>query len=666
MKALTRLLIANRGEIAVRIARTARRLGITSIAVCSDPERNSPHVEACDEYVPLGGDTPAESYLHAERLIRAARAAGADAIHPGYGFLAENAAFAAAVEAAGLVFVGPGPAAIAAMGDKARARRAAAADGISVVPGYDGDAQDAATLAAAGGRIGYPLMVKAAAGGGGRGMRRVSNASDLPAALRAAASEARKAFGDDRLILERVVPAPRHVEIQVFGDRHGNVIHLGERDCSVQRRFQKIIEEAPSPAVDAVLRERMGQAAIAIARGIGYVGAGTVEFLLDASGHYYFMEMNTRLQVEHAVTERVTGLDLVELQLRIARGEPMPVAQHDVRIDGHAVEVRLCAEEPADDFLPRTGEVLDWRADELVRCDHALRRGLAISPEYDSLLAKLIAHGTTRTEALDRLAYALDRTVLLGVPSNRAFLARVLRHPAFVANTGISTGFIAEQFGDDAARAAVPDAPTWSLAAWLSAAAAPESQDVSATWRGWVVGRPLPVPWHIEWEAPQALRGVERSRAGRVRLDPGGAQIECDADVTPVRGQPVAERCDGEAEVGGQTMRYRYTWQRSTLWLCTRLGDFQFRCRRREARRAADAAAAAADDLRAAINGRVVDVAVAPGAAVAVGQRLLVLEAMKMEHEVRAPRSGHVATIEVRVGEQVAPGQTLVRLQRGA
>ena len=665
MTTLARLLIANRGEIAARIARSARRMGITTIAVYSDADRDSPHVGACDESVAIGGETPAESYLLIERIIAAARASQADAIHPGYGFLAENPAFAAAVAAAGLVFVGPPPAAIAAMGDKARARQRMAAAGIPVVPGYDGDDQAEAALSAAASRIGFPVMVKAAAGGGGRGMRLVASAAELPAALRAAASEAAKAFGDGRLILERAIVEPRHVEIQVLADSAGGVIHLGERDCSVQRRHQKIVEEAPSPAVDPALRERMGQAAVAVAREIGYVSAGTVEFLLERTGRFYFMEMNTRLQVEHPVTELVTGIDLVELQLRIARGEQLPLAQGDLRLTGHAVEVRLCAEEPADDFLPRLGEVLDWRCDGLTRCDHALAPGLAVTPFYDSMLAKVIAHGATRAEAVERLARALDRTVLLGVPSNRAFLARVLRHPAFADGADVSTAFIDRHFADGASRAEPPGPDVWWLAAWLSVAAAPEGAAIADAWRSWAIGRPLPVPWRLDWDAPEALQGRERLRSGRAILATTGAVLEHGEERARLQGRPVAARTDGEVDLDGRSVAYRYVWHRRSLWLHTRAGDYRFDCRRRDPLLLADPAAAAGGDARAAINGRVIEVAVTEGVEVVAGQRLLVLEAMKMEHEVRAARPGRVRTVDVRVGEQVAPGQALVRFERG-
>ncbi|MCX7902469.1 MAG: ATP-grasp domain-containing protein, partial [Burkholderiaceae bacterium] len=441
------LLIANRGEIAIRIARAARALGIRTIAVYSDPDRDAPHVHACDEAIAIGGARPADSYLRIDRLLEAARAAGAQAVHPGYGFLAESAAFAQAVQNAGLIFIGPPPAAIAAMGDKSAARQRAAALGVPVLPGYDGAAQDDATLAQQARRIGFPVMIKAAAGGGGRGMRLVRDEADFAAALAQARSEARAAFGDDRLLLERALSAPRHVEIQVFADTHGACLFLGERDCSVQRRHQKIVEEAPCPVLTPEVRRAMGEAAVRLARAIDYVGAGTVEFLYE-DGAFYFMEMNTRLQVEHPVTEAVTGIDLVQWQLRVAAGEALPWTQQEVlaRFEqgGHAIEVRLCAEEPAADFMPRTGTIVQFAPPPPpVRFDHALREGLAISPFYDSMLGKLIAHALTRAEAARALATALDRTVVFGVPTNRAYLARVLRTADFLAGR-TSTAFVAQ------------------------------------------------------------------------------------------------------------------------------------------------------------------------------------------------------------------------------
>jgi geranyl-CoA carboxylase alpha subunit len=416
------LLIANRGEIALRAARTARRLGLRTIAVYSDADRDAPHVRACDDAVRI------DSYLSIESILRAP----GEAVHPGYGFLAENPAFAEAVAGAGRIWVGPPPEAMRALGDKANAKRLAAKAGVPVLPTYEG-------------KLEYPLVVKALAGGGGRGMRLVRFAKELDAALASAKSEAEHAFGDGRLLLEKAVLAPRHVEMQVFADGKGNCIHFGERDCSVQRRHQKLIEESPSPAVDAKLRAKLGAAAIAVARAAGYVGAGTMEFLLDAERNYWFIEANARLQVEHPVTEAVTGLDLVEWQLRVAAGEPLALRQEDIRFDGHAIEARLCAEDPARDFLPQSGRLALWRPATGVRIDHALESGMEITPFYDSLLAKLVAHGRTRAAAREKLAAALDETLALGLPTNKAFLAAVLRDPVF-AKGAATTALLAERF----------------------------------------------------------------------------------------------------------------------------------------------------------------------------------------------------------------------------
>jgi geranyl-CoA carboxylase alpha subunit len=658
-----RLLIANRGEIVTRIARTARQMGIATVAVHSDADRASVHVAACDDAVSLGGLAAADSYLRVDKLLEAARSSGADAIHPGYGFLSENAAFAAAVTAAGLVFVGPPSTAIDAMGDKARARQRMAAAGIAVVPGYDGDDQDLAILQHEADRIGYPVMVKAAAGGGGRGMRLVQSATDLPDALRSAAAEAAKSFGDGRLILERAVVEPRHVEIQVFADAHGNVLHLGERDCSVQRRHQKVIEESPSPAVNAELRVRMGAAAVAVAREIGYVGAGTVEFLLDRAGHFYFMEMNTRLQVEHPVTECVTGLDLVEWQLRVARGERLPLRQDEVQLRGHAIEVRLCAESPTDDFLPGSGKVVDWSPPTGVRCDHALRAGAEVTAWYDSMVAKLIAHAPTRGQCIDQLAAAVDRTVLLGLQSNRAFLGRLLRHESFRAGLDVSTAFIEQQFGAAATRQPQPDAKLWALAAWISVAGAPEAECTPPAWRNWSTSRPLPQPWRLRWHAPAALTGATPEMHGRLYLTPCSAQVEHAAGQLQLQAVPVTAGVQTKAVIDGEHVDYRYAWSGATLWLHTAQGDYAFDCRRRESARSSEADGAAALEVRAAINGRVVEVAAVAGAVVAKGDRLVVLEAMKMEHEIRAARAGRIAQVGTRVGDQVVPGQVLVRYE---
>ena len=455
------LLIANRGEIALRIARTARRMGLHTVAVYSDADRDAPHVRAADDAVHIGPASPRESYLNIDAILRAA----GDAVHPGYGFLSENPAFAERVLQSGRLWVGPPPAAMRALGDKAIAKKLAAASGVPVLPTYER-------------KPGFPLVIKAVAGGGGRGMRLVRSAAELDAALASARSEAEHAFGDGRVILERALLAPRHVEVQVFADAHGHCIHLGERDCSVQRRHQKLVEESPSPAVDAKLRAKLGAAAIAVARAAGYVGAGTVEFLLDAQGGFWFIEVNARLQVEHPVTEMLTGLDLVEWQLRVAAGEPLPLGQEDIRFDGHAIEARLCAEDPARDFLPQAGRLALWQPAGDVRVDHALESGMEIPPYYDSLIAKLIGHGRTRAEACEKLAAALDATVALGVTTNKSFLAAVLRDPVF-AGPGATTAFLAERF----AGWKVPEVDE-RFARGLYAAACAEAAGYGE-WSGW-------------------------------------------------------------------------------------------------------------------------------------------------------------------------------------
>jgi geranyl-CoA carboxylase alpha subunit len=417
------VLVANRGEIALRVMRTAKRMGLRTIAVYSDADRDAPHVRAADEAVHIGGSAPKDSYLNIEAILRA----GGDAVHPGYGFLSENAAFAEAVQKSGRTWIGPPPAAIRAMGDKASAKAIAAKAGVPVLPTYDKDPE-------------FPVMIKALAGGGGRGIRIVFSPPEHEQALKSARSEAEHSFGDSRVLLEKALLNPRHVEVQVFADSRGNCIHLGERDCSVQRRHQKLIEESPSPAVDPELRQAMGAAAVAAARAVGYVGAGTVEFLLE-DGKFWFMEMNTRLQVEHPVTEAITGLDLVEWQLRVAAGEPLPAKQEEIRFSGHAIEVRLCAEDPEQDFLPQAGTLARWAPSPAVRVDHALEPGMEIPPFYDSMIAKLIAHAPTRDQARAKLAAALDETVADGVPTNKSFLASVLRDHRF-ASGAATTGFL--------------------------------------------------------------------------------------------------------------------------------------------------------------------------------------------------------------------------------
>src|SRR5579863_10003982 len=460
------VLIANRGEIACRIARTAKRLGMRTIAVYSEADAGALHVRTCDEAYAIGPPPPRESYLSIERIIDAARSSRAECIHPGYGFLSENADFAAACAQAGLVFVGPPPAAIRAMGLKDRAKALMQKVGVPVVPGYHGERQDAKFLKEKAYEIGYPVLIKPAAGGGGRGLRRVERHADFEAALESACRESEAAFGSGRVLLEKYVAAPRHIEIQVFADRHGNIIHLGERDCSLQRRHQKVIEEAPAPGMSAELRAHMGGAAIEAARAVGYAGAGTVEFIADGTqglrfGAFWFIEMNTRLQVEHPVTEAITGLDLVEWQFRVAAGERLPLTQDEIRLDGHAVEARIYAEDPENGFLPSTGTIVaaQWPAN--VRVDSGVEAGNEVTPFYDAMIAKLIAHGATREAALDRLTDALDRTMIAGPRTNTAFLAKLCRSDEFRRGT-VDTGFIDR---DLAALGAVPREPDHGAAA---------------------------------------------------------------------------------------------------------------------------------------------------------------------------------------------------------
>src|SRR5436305_9055616 len=439
----SKVLIANRGEIALRVMRSARRLGLGVVAVYSDADRDALHVRQADQAVRIGEALPAQSYLNIAAIVAAAKASGADAVHPGYGFLAENQDFAQACKQAGLVFIGPSPRAIEAMGNKAGAKEIMKKAGVPCVPGYQGADQADEVMLAEAKKIGFPVMIKAVAGGGGRGMRLVADAASFPGALRRARSEAKAAFGDPTVILERAIQNPRHIEIQVFGDSHGNAIHLGERDCSVERRQQKLIEEAPSPAVTSALRAKMGEVAVTAVKSIGYEGAGTLEFLLDQAGAFYFMEMNTRLQVEHPVTEAITGLDLVELQLRVAGGEPLGVSQEDVKFAGHAIEVRLCSEDAAHDFMPQSGRMALWRMPTGLRVEHALQSGSEIPPFYDSMIAKIISHGATRDEARRRLIHGLEQTAAFGVTTNQAFLAACLRHPVFASGEA-TTAFIAK------------------------------------------------------------------------------------------------------------------------------------------------------------------------------------------------------------------------------
>ena len=635
----TKILIANRGEIALRVMRTARAMGCRTVAVYSSADADAEHVRQADQSVWIGEPLPAQSYLDIAAIVEAARSSGAQAVHPGYGFLAENADFAQACRDAGLVFIGPSPEAIRAMGDKAAAKRLMQAAGVPCIPGYQGEDQRTITLAAEAARIGWPVMIKATAGGGGRGMRLAPSAEAFAELLQSAQSEALHAFGDANAILERAIAAPRHIEIQVFADRHGNVIHLGERDCSVQRRHQKLIEESPSPAVSEALRERMGATAVAATKAIGYEGAGTLEFLLDAKGEYWFMEMNTRLQVEHPVTEAVTGLDLVELQLRVAAGEPLPLAQQDVRLSGHAIEVRLCAEDPRQGFMPQSGTLSAWRPSPALRVEHALRDGAAVPPFYDSMIAKLVAHGRTRDEARRRLIAGLQDTVALGLATNQQFLQRALSHPVF-ADGSATTAFIAEH----AAALLAPDPATERRAAWLAALLLQLGE------RGW--------PSPLAHTLPNALRFSLDGQVHAARVTPRGAgrfDVTLDAaepariELLSLLGDGALRfSCDGVSE---QALAVRESATR--LWLHFHGRAFGLQDLTHVAVPRAEAAGG--DGLlRASMNGRVIALLVAEGEAVSAGQPIATLEAMKMEHVHCAPRAGRIAALHVAVGAQVA------------
>jgi len=606
---IKRLIIANRGEIARRIIRTCARLSIETVAVHSDADRDSLHVREATLAYALGGNASADSYLRIDKIIAAARETKADAVHPGYGFLSENADFAQAVIDAGLAWVGPPPAAIRVLGSKSSAKKVARERGVPCLPGYFGDDQSDERFEKEAAAIGFPVMVKAAAGGGGRGMRLVTEPSQLRAALQSARSEAQSSFGSAELLIERALIAPRHVEVQVFADTQGNCIHLGERDCSVQRRHQKLIEETPSPAVDAALRDRMGACAVELAKAAGYVGAGTVEFLIDAS-EFFLMEMNTRLQVEHPVTEAVTGLDLVELQIRIAQGEPLPLTQEQVRFEGYAIEARLCAED--ENFTPHTGTVARFRPPTGVRFDHALEEGLSVASYYDSMLGKLIAHAASRDEAIDALAAALDGMAILGLPTNRRLLAACLRHPVFRAG-GALIPFLAEhgaQIRDQLAQAERD----------VAGAAAAAAFSTPAPKLACLFTRP----------------SLVRHRGSRVDMATAShANID-------------------KARIGVST------WHIQAGAVDLFLEDASFE----PAARASSGASAA--ELRAPFNGKVISVKAQPGAKVARGDTLLVVESMKLEHSLAAPRDAVVKAIHVQPGQQAAVSQALVTFEAPA
>ena len=642
-----KILIANRGEIALRVMRTARAMGYRTVAVYSSADADGVHKRTADQAVCIGAARPAESYLRIDAILDAATKTGADAVHPGYGFLAESADFARACRDAGLIFIGPSPEAIDAMGDKAGAKKLMITANVPCIPGYSGEDQNDARLATEAAQIGYPVMIKASAGGGGRGMRLAASADEFLGLLHSARSEALHAFGDDTLILERALVNARHIEIQIFADRHGHAIHLGERDCSVQRRHQKLIEEAPSPAVTPALRARMGEVAINAVKAINYEGAGTLEFLLDKSGDFYFMEMNTRLQVEHPVTEAITGLDLVEMQLRVAAGEALPITQSEVSFSGHAIEVRLCAEDPQQSFLPQSGILEKWRAPKNLRAEHALFCGIEIAPYYDSMIAKIISHGATRDEARRKLLNGLDDTVALGVTTNRPFLSRCLSNAIF-ARGEATTVFVEAQLESLLESDSQLEHRAIALAAVLlriGSARPASEQNLQPVFS---------VPMRLQ--SAGKLRNIaltaQRNRCFAVMVDAHNMDLQ----IVTIDANSVSFICNGVTD------RAAFHRNRSQLWL--QYGSESFAVEDKSLAPAIRADEKSGDGkVRASMNGRAVSVLVALGEDVIAGQPIIVLEAMKMEHVHRATVAGKVTALSVAVGDQVAARRVIAEVK---
>lgn len=647
LKPIDTLLVANRGEIACRVMRTAKAMGIQTVAVHSAIDASARHVREADLAVNLGGAKPADSYLRIDALIAAAKASGAQAIHPGYGFLSENAGFARAIEAAGLVFLGPPASAIDAMGSKSAAKALMEAAGVPLVPGYHGEAQDVETFRVASNTIGYPVLLKAAAGGGGKGMKVVERESELAEALASAQREAQSSFGDSRMLVEKYVLKPRHVEIQVFADQHGNCLYLNERDCSIQRRHQKVVEEAPAPGLSAELRRAMGEAAVKAAQAIGYVGAGTVEFLLDERGDFFFMEMNTRLQVEHPVTELITGLDLVAWQIRVARGEALPITQEQVPLMGHAIEVRLYAEDPDNDFLPATGTLTLYReanAGPGRRVDSGVSEGDEVSPFYDPMLGKLIAWGENREEARLRLLAMLKETCVGGVRTNLAFLTRVLAHPAF-ANAELDTGFIPRHEAQLLPPVTELPAEFWQLAAEAfvqSEAPLQRHDDYHSPWacnNGLRLGLPAETDLHLNCQSERQVIRLRHASASNVQLQGEVLQVERDG----LRQQHLAIR-------RGDSLYLHYAGELRSIQRVDPIAEVE-------------AGHQHHGGLTAPMNGSIVRVLVEAGQQVEAGTALVVLEAMKMEHSIRAPYAGTVKALYCSEGEMVSEGAVLVELE---
>lgn len=658
-KHISTLLVANRGEIACRVMRTARAMGIRTVAVYSDADAEAPHVKMADDAVRIGPAPVNESYLQIETIIQAAKDTGADAIHPGYGFLSENAAFSQACAAADIIFVGPPEKAIDVMGDKARSKRAMIAAGVPCVPGYQDDDQADATLIAEAENIGVPLMVKAAAGGGGRGMRLVHDQGDVANAIKLARSEAENAFGNGELILEKAIIKPRHVELQVFADSHGNTIHLGERDCSVQRRHQKVIEEAPCPVMTPELRAEMGAAAVEAARAVDYRGAGTVEFLLDQSGEFYFLEMNTRLQVEHPVTEKITGLDLVALQLKVAQGDSLGLTQDDVTLTGHAMEVRLYAEDPADDFLPSTGHVDLWHPSDIARVDDGIASGGEVSPFYDSMVAKIITHGATREDARRKMVRALAETALFGPKTNRDFLIDALARPDFVAGQA-TTAFIAENYGEGGVDLGAHDFETFAVAAALQHKLRQRTaHDLALNVN----------PEMLDWSTTGSLHSVMQYEGlaeacggdGLIHLHveaPGHYRVEAGDLVAHVELLSLTETMAQLRVSGRGTTAIYHSHHR----------DLHVALPARSISVTDQTGLSAMEDtggggtVVAPMHGLLLEILVETGAAVNKGDKLAILEAMKMQHEILAEIDGVVENIAASAGNQIAADDLILEI----
>jgi 3-methylcrotonyl-CoA carboxylase alpha subunit len=659
-RAVNTVLIANRGEIACRIIHTCKRMGIRSVAVYSEADRNTPHVSLADEAHEIGAAPPRESYLNQANILKAAKDSGADAIHPGYGFLSENAGFAEACAKAGLIFIGPPPSAIRAMGSKSEAKMLMEKAGVPLVPGYHGADQSLNVLQAASDKIGYPVLIKASAGGGGKGMKVATSAAEFKEALDSAQREAKTAFGDDRVLVEKYLTQPRHIEAQIFGDSHGDIIHLFERDCSIQRRHQKVIEEAPAPGLSPERRAAIGKAAVEAGRAVGYVGAGTVEFIAEGE-NFYFMEMNTRLQVEHPVTEAITGLDLVEWQIRVARGENLPKRQNELAICGHAMEVRLYAEDPARDFLPQTGTLHHLRFPEDARVDSGIRAGDAVSIHYDPMIAKLIVHGADRAEAIARLRRALAATEVGGLATNLDFLQAILRQADFAAGK-VDTGFIERHRAELLPQAQPLPVNALALATLAvlrtgerDAAAAAPAGDPHSPWTrlsGWRVNRDAYSD--LVFRHGEAVLTVRAHyRAGGYALDLPDGTVEAEAELGD--DGAIAARI-GTARCKGRVM------QRESDCLVF-LDGATHRLTLIDPRLPSAAGAATTGKILAPMPGTVTKILVAAGAAVTKGSVLAIVEAMKMEHAVKAPRDGKVTAVHFAAGDQVTDGEELLVLE---